>query len=672
VAENTRLLDVALRHDLELVTSLSPGRWLESDPANLRVGRDGKPYPRQDICASTPEFAPFFQRVGASVSKAHGTHPAFSMGLVNTEVRDASAPSFNAGDVERYRAFSGGEIPPEVASRSGVEWQKLKDFPADRVVPDDHPILKYYRWFWTVGDGWNGLHTALSDGLKAHARPGFRTFFDPAVRQPSISGSGGNVDVLSHWTYSYPDPQRIGLCADQLFAMAEASGRHQDVMKMTQVIWYRSQTAPMAAGGAAAAHPVAWEDHDPEAAYITISPMHLREALWTKLACPIRGIMYHGWQSLVETDSPGGYRYTNPHTQHELKRLVRDVVEPLGPALLKIPGEKSEVAFLESFTSQMFARRGGYGSNLGWSADVWLALQHAHVACDVMFEETLLKGGLEGRRFLVMPDCDVLTRPVVDAIADWQGRGGKIIADENLCPALKADVTLASFKREKKAEADKAKTLALASELGSRLQGLGVKRAADCDNPEIILHQRRAGEADYVFAINDHREFGTYVGQHGLVMENGLPSSGTLTLAGGQGRHVYDLVEGAEVAVGDKGSIPVSLGPCDGRVFLLAPRPIAGVTVQVAETAKVGGALTLSVAVVDPDGKPVPAVIPGRVEIRDANGRLAEGSGYHAFENGGLTLTLNLAPNEDPGAWQITVRELASRRSATASVEVGR
>ncbi|MCB1089032.1 MAG: LamG domain-containing protein, partial [Verrucomicrobiae bacterium] len=141
VAENTRLLDVALRHDLELVTSLSPGRWLESDPANHRVGRDGKPYPRQDICASTPEFAPFFQRVGASVSKAYGTHPAFSMGLVNTEVRDASAPSFNAGDVERYRAFSGGEIPPEVASRSGVEWQKLKDFPADRVVPDDHPIL---------------------------------------------------------------------------------------------------------------------------------------------------------------------------------------------------------------------------------------------------------------------------------------------------------------------------------------------------------------------------------------------------------------------------------------------------------------------------------------------------------------------------------------------------
>ncbi len=40
-------------------------------------------------------------------------------------------------------------------------------------------------------------------------------------------------------------------------------------------------------GGAKPATPVAWEDHDPGAAYITIAPMHLKEALWTKIARPI-------------------------------------------------------------------------------------------------------------------------------------------------------------------------------------------------------------------------------------------------------------------------------------------------------------------------------------------------------------------------------------------------
>lgn len=668
LARNRRHLDEALANGLEVVAGVSPMNVLESDPANLRLGRDGKPYERRDICASKPEFAPFFRNVGSAMTAAYGDHPAFAMALVDTEVRDASAPSFNDIDVANYRAFSGGDIPAGVVNRWGVDWKSLKDFPADRVVPADHPVLKYYRWFWTVGDGWNGLHSALHAGLKEKARPDFRTFFDPAVRQPSISGAGGDVDILSHWTYTYPDPLKIGLCADQLFAMAEAGGKKQEVMKMTQLIWYRSQTAPI---GTATAEPVPWIDHDPDAAYITIAPMHLRQALWSKLSRPVRGIMYHGWQSLVATDSPGAYRYTNPHTQHELKRLVDEIVEPLGPALLKIPDTRAEVAFLESFTSQMFARRGGYGSNLGWSADVWLALQHAHVRCDVIFEETLLRDGLDGRRFLAMTECDVLTEPVVKAVKAWQAAGGKLIADEFLCPALKADLVLASFKREKKADIDKARVLALAAELGPKLGTLGLGRAIDCDQPEIVLRARRAGEATYLFAINDRREFGTYVGRHGLVMENGLPSSGILTFIQNPPRHVYDLVAGVEVPVGDGHRLPIALGPCDGRLLMGLPRAIAGVTVAVPACAKPGTRVALDLSVDDSDGKPLPAVIPVRIEIRDANGRLAEGSGPHAVENGRLRLELDLAPNEDPGAWEITVRELASRKSAMAAMRVG-
>jgi hypothetical protein len=669
LARNRQYLDQALTNGLEVIAAVSPMNVLESDPANLRVGRDGKPYERKDLCASKPEFAPFFRNVGEAVTSAYGDHPAFSMALVDTEVRDSSAPSFNDIDVANYRKFSGGDIPAEVVNRWGVDWKSLKDFPVDRVIPEDHPLLKYYRWFWTVGDGWNGLHSAAHAGLKQNARPGFRTFFDPAVRQPSISGAGGDVDILSHWTYTYPDPLKIGLCADQLFAMAEAGGKQQEVMKMTQLIWYRSQTAPI---GAASDAPVPWIDHDPDAAYITIAPMHLRQALWSKLSRPVRGIMYHGWQSLVETESPGAYRYTNPHTQHELKRLVGEVVEPLGPALLKIPDSRAEVAFLESFTSQMFARRGGYGSNLGWSADVWLALQHVHVRCDVIYEETLLRDGLDGRRFLVMPECDVLTEPVVKAIRDWQAKGGKLIADELLCAGLKADLVLTSFKREKKADLDKAKVLALAADLGPALDKLGLTRDIGCDTPEIVLRSRHAGEATYLFAINDHREFGNYVGQHGLVMENGRPAAGTLTFLKNPPRHLYDLVAGVEVPVGNDHRVALTLGPCDGRLLMGLPRAIAGVTVTAPETAKPGTRVLLDLSVHDSEGKPLPAVIPLRIEIRDTNGRLAESSGYHAAENGRLSLTLDLAPNEDPGTWEITVRELASRKSAMAAMRVGK
>lgn len=671
VLKNRRMLDEALSKNLSIVASVLPGNLLEHKTEYQRLDRQGKPFARPSLNASLPELPQFFENVGRSVGKAYGDHPAFASVLVSTEVRDGSAPSFNPEDVENYRKFAGTDIPAEVTGRNGVEWSKLKDFPQDRVIADDHPILKYYRWFWTVGDGWNALHSALHKGVKSTS-PRVWTFFDPAVRQPSISGGGGSVDVLSHWTYTYPDPQRIGLCTDQLFAMSAANGRNQEVMKMTQIIWYRSQTAPV--GQKAPGDVVAWQDHDPDAAYITIAPMHLREALWTKLSRPITGIMYHGWQSLV--DIPGNtssYRFTHAGTAPMLKQLIHDVVEPLGPTLLQIPDERSEVAFLESFTSQMFARRGGYGNNMSWATDVWLALQHSHVQCDVMFEETLLKTGLGGRRFLVMPECDVLTRSVVDKIAAWQKKGGKIIADEFLCPGLKADIVLASRKRLKKAAEDKAAVLDLAKTLGPQLKTAGYSQRLASDNPEIILRARRAGDAAYVFAINDQREAGSYVGQHGLVLENGLPSSGSISLLG-ENANVYDLNRGAQVlpirTVDGTVNWKVELGPCDGRLFMVLPRPLMQLKLEAPETAKAGNQVTLSVEITDTTSRPVNAVVPVRVDVHDASGRSVEGTGCYGAKTGVLKVALDIASNEDPGMWQITVRELASRMEQTRYVRV--
>ncbi|WP_461784011.1 LamG domain-containing protein [Prosthecobacter sp.] len=665
IANNRAILDAALQNGLEVIASLSPSRVLESEVKNLRVDRAGKPYARQDIAASTPEFAPFFQSVGMSVAKAYGDHPAFTTALIDTEVRDSTQVSFNAVDVEAYKKFAGTDFPAEVTAKWGVDWTKLKDFPTDRMIEDEHPILKYLRWFWTVGDGWNGLHTALHKGVKSSGK--VWTFFDPAVRQPSISGAGGGVDVISHWTYSYPDPQKIGMCADQLFAMSAASGKNQRVMKMTQLIWYRSQTAPM--GNKAPGEVVAWEDHDPEAAYITIAPMHLKEALWTKISRPIQGIMYHGWQSLVPTESPGAYRFTHSNTAPVLKQLIHDVIEPLGPTLMAIPDERSEVAFLESFTSQMFARRGGYGSNMGWEADVWLALQHAHVQTDILFEETLLKNGLSGRKVLVMPFCDVLTKSIVARIADWQKKGGKIVADEFLCPALKADVVIQSFKREKKAAEDKAKVL----ELAKAFRALPQK--VSCDNPEIITRVRKFGDATYVFVVNDKREYGSYVGQHGLVMENGLPAKGVVSLKA-ESANVYELT-GMQFIVPKRGedgamSWPVELGPCDGKIFLVLPKPLLGIQLDVPENATLSNTAKISARITTTQEAPTKAVIPVRVDIRNANGSAAEGSGFYAAENGIIELSLNLAPNEDPGTWEIRVKELASGMEAVKWMRVGK
>lgn len=666
IAETNRMLDTALANDFGIAATLYAGYFLKKRPELARVDRNGKPYARHDCNAALPGLAEFSENVGASVAQTFGKHPAFVAALVNSEVRDDSEVSFSAFDREQYRKFASRDIPEEVITKSSVPWKTIKDFPADRVIADDHPLLQFYRWFWTVGDGWNGLHTALHHGLKSTGRDDIWTWYDPAIRVPSVAGSGGAVDVLSQWTYTEPSPLRVGYFADEVFAMAAASPHPPRVMKMTQLFWYRSTSAPKSTGSKYIASP--FDDHDPDAAYISIAPMHLRGSFWSKLSRPVSGLMYHGWSSLVPTDGTHAYKYTQPDLQTEFRRLHRDVLEPLGPTLLQVPDRRSDVAYLNSFTSQMFARRGSYGYS---HDEAYLTLLHAQLQPEVIFEETLLKRGLDGFKVLVLVDCDVLTKSVAARILEFQKRGGILIGDPNLAPATKPDIVLQRFTRTKKTAEDKATILANAATLRSALD-TRYQRFAECSNPEIVTRARASGASDYVFVVNDHREFGTYVGQHGLVMENGLPSDGHLSVHRNAG-HVYDLLISRKVSTivrGESLSWLVKLGPCDGGVFLVAPRPIEQLNIAAPEATQPGETFEVAVTVEDLSGEPVSAVIPLRVDITDPAGRLAEWSGFYGAANGLLKLKLDIADNDATGLWQIRVRELASGLSVSHYVRV--
>ncbi|HCU36861.1 MAG TPA: hypothetical protein DGT21_15860 [Armatimonadetes bacterium] len=679
------MLDEALVNGVGVIAGLSPGRWAASKEEVRQTLRDGTKY--DEVDGLYPKAQDFCYNVGVSTAQTYGDFPAFDGALIHTEVRGHSRPSFGDIDRQAFREFSGLEIPDEVETGNGVRYADLKDFPPDRIIPDDHPILVYYKWFWERGDGWNALHTALDRGLKTNVHEGFWTFHDPAARVASRWGNGGSVDYLSHWTYSYPDPIRIGLCTDELFAMAEGSEYSQQVMKMTQVIWYRNQTAPMpgeeaqitdaffddqytATGGAGRVeegkYRARWEKEIPDAAFPTIAPMQLREAFWSKMARPIQGIMYHGWQSLVQTDSTSGYRYTNPDTKEELKRLVETVLEPLGPALMQVPDRPADVAFLESFASQMFNRRGTYGWNGGWAGDAYLILHYAQLQPKVIYDETIERDGLDQYKVLVMADCDVLTESIAAAVERFQARGGIIIGDENLAPAIKPDILLQTHARPKEADAarrlNQEKAAALRKELDAHYA-----RYRESSNPDVITRCRTFGSTDYVFTINDLREYGKYVGHHGLVMENGLPSDAAISVHRGGG-HVYDLVNHQEVpAEAAEGRLAwnVHLGPCEGRVFMVTDNAIDSVDVTCPQEVKRGESVEVNVGVTDDTGKLLDAVAPVRVEIIDPEGRPAEFSGYYGAEGGRLSITLQMAANDYAGLWTIRATELASAKTAT-------
>ncbi|MCK5804083.1 MAG: hypothetical protein KAI66_14705 [Lentisphaeria bacterium] len=664
-------LDKHMAEGLGVVAYVAPGRALMKMDEFKRIGRDGKPRTKADVCGQLPRAEKFCYLAGQSVAQAFGDYPALDAALIHTEVRGHTNVCFHKEDHEAYKRYAGVDIPLTVEWKKYKHYTAIPGFPADRIIPDDDPILKYYRWFWKEGDGWNNLHTQVHKGLKSTGRDDLWTFYDPAVRVPCIWGSGGEVDYLSQWTYSYPDPIKVGQATDELFAMA-AGRPGQQVMKMTQIIWYRQLTAPKPQLPKDEKKRVGWERDIPDAAFVTISPDHLEIALWSELARPVKGIMYHGWGSLVDMGAAHHYRYTNPITRKRLAALTRAVVRPLGPMLLQVPDPPvSEVAILGSGTSQIFATSGTRGWSNTWEADMHLILQWAQLQPRILFEEAVERDGLDGVRVLVMPGCVVLTRSVARKIVEFQRAGGIVVADERLAPALIPDILVPSHTRTKNAREDKAALQTLAAALREELDTV-YTRHVESDNPDVVVRRRQFGEAEYLFAINDKRTYGTYVGQYGLVMEKGLPNAATLTVRRRQGA-VYDLLAHRPVEVTRSESdmrFKVQFDPGEGRVYLITPKEIANVVVDAPDHARRGSSMNVAVRVVDGGGLPLAAVVPVRIEVLDARGQPAERSGYYGAKNGSVSLMLDLAANDEPGTWILRATDLASGKKSEHTFHV--
>ncbi|HRX82485.1 MAG TPA: hypothetical protein P5307_25640, partial [Pirellulaceae bacterium] len=115
--------------------------------------------------------------------------------------------------------------------------------------------------------------------------------------------------------------------------------------------------------------------------------------------------------------------------------------------------------------------------------------------------------------------------------------------------------------------------------------------------------------------------------------------------------------------------LPLDLGPCEGRVFMVTDRPIRDVIVNVPETAALGQQITVEIAVTDGES-PIDAVVPVEVRIADPEGVEAEMTGYYGAAGGRLTIPFDFAPNDRTGVWEIRAKELASGREAAGYVRL--
>ncbi|MCQ2394793.1 MAG: hypothetical protein MJ249_10940 [Kiritimatiellae bacterium] len=689
-----RKLDSSLAVGVSLAKSagvvLPDGAEPEQFYRRTRTGLAGfKANSKPQFEVGQPVLLKLAKDLAATNAAAFGAHPAFGGVLPCSELRDHTFPSFNTEHL-RYKAETGRDVPPEVnGTRFDLKAATVR-FPKG-VVPVDDPILAYYRWFWRDGDGWPRYTGAVAAGYReGGVHKDFFSFWDPSVRCPPCWGSGGAVDYLNQWIYAVPEPMNVAGPLEEMFAMA-AGRPGQQVMMMTQLICYRAQIAP----SNVVVKPVPqWVTKRPRAGFPSIPPDSLQEATWSMIAKPVKGIMYHGWGTIFETGSETGYCFTNPETTERLRELLTGVVARLGPMLLDLGRAESPVAILESATTCFM----GGPASWGWSAPAVTFLQRARLDPRVVYEETILRDGLEGVKVLYAPQCRFLTPDVIAKIQAFQQKGGILVGDAETLAALTPNLRapLVSFRPPPASDQTEDIEAMEAAKSGDGKRRAGTVRmkrtmlsqaddlraalaphyrpATDSSSGEIVTYNRRWQDVDYVFAINDKRTFGDYVGPWGMTMEKGLPFAGEVTHADPARRvkAVYELSRGGEVAftrsTDGTVKVPVSYETNDGRLFLFSPQKIASLAVNAPKTVACGAAFEVELRVLDEAGKPVAALLPVDVRVTTAEGRALDGVGYASAPGGVCRLRVQTNIDDAPGAYRLVCRELASGCTQTVTV----
>ncbi len=666
----------------------------EKSPLNdrfMRRSRKGefkvRPWGGRTPEIGQPELIEHAKKLATASAEDFGDHPAFGGVLPVSERRDTTFPSFNTEHL-RYKAETGFDVPDEVLYKVWSWGACKKRFP-DGIVDEDDPVIRFYKWFWNHGDGWPGYATAIADTyretMKKYNRPDFFSFWDPAVRTPYVWGSGGNVDYLNQWVYAIPEPMNIAGPTEEMFAMVK--GRPgQQVMMMTQLICYRKEIAPT---NFVPRNAPEWLSRVPKANFPTIPPDVLTEAVWTMLSKPVKGVMFHGWGTISPTLVDGYRSYTCPGTRVRIGELMKGPVRELGPMLLKLGREPSEVVVHDSGITSIVDGPAQWG----WRNVNALRVMNARLDPRIVFDEEIVRDGLGNAKVLYLWGAWFMTKPVLDKIRDFQSRGGIVVGEEDTLKAITPDIKLPLAKfsapkmdttewndaggnatSQKATMAARNSRLEIAERLRMELAAKGYESKTGSSSPEIVTFNRQWEGVPYLFAINDRREFGSYVGQWGLAMEKGLPNAGTIHLRDPEGKvaAVYELSRGGEAQgvrrEGDRLVVPVAYTSNDARFFAFLPEKIKSVSLDAAVSAGPGGTVDAVFSVLGESGKPVHALLPVEIRVYDNEMREIDGAGWTAAEDGVARISLPLNLDDPPGSYTVIARDRASGFEASCTV----
>lgn len=611
-------------------------------------------------------------------------YPQVQLAFFNTEVIDELGVrnGNKAGDrmIREELGFPESEVddPPKYARL--------------HVVADDARKLVYNKYIFKRGNGLVKANARAAAVIHSY-RPDILTINDPYRSYALLDGFTG-IDVVGTWTYLNPDP-KLMFNVENLRAACRDGGKIP--LSTVTLLNYPGQLAPT--------------DR-----WMMMGPGRLAVGTWINLSRAPRLLCYYfgsqldpfaaadGNSRTAEADEQVREFERPKETHQKLRELSDKVFKPYGPLIKQLAVSPRKVAVLTSQTARLYGRSKpllGYYP-VAQPLHFYTVLAMAQIPADVVLEETIQRWGLDGYDALVLPKCDVLPQSVYDAILAFQKRGGLVIADQNLGPdvpnsirfdfdfSYRDGVTATAIANNQTqaggddhvdpqtAEQKKVKGVtalddqrimeSYARRLRERLKDRIVRRV-DCEEPTALLNLTEADGVNYLFVVNDRREYGPRLGKFKAVLEKIAPQQVEVKLLDSKlsDAVAYDLLARRPLE-NSNGSIKVDLDDLGGTIIALYPRKIVAMELNVPKTAVRNTPYCIGVDLRDDQGGALPGIQPLRVALIDPNGVVADASDYYVARKGALRILITPALNDALGRWTVKVEDLTAGMSAQSSL----
>ncbi len=641
---------------------------------------------------------------GRKVAESIRLAPTFKAIVLNSEHHAGGAgnwASFSPSELQRARSFGldleKWRLDGKKANESFWKFMPMgylgttvapELVPESRAIPADNPLYAYLLDHHAA-DG--GTEVTIND-LLAEAilkvRPDLLMMQDPVMRRPALR-SYEKIPVAQDWF----DYTALSVLVNGVEGLGAVKRGYPEMTTsaMPQFLFKEGMAAPFAG--------MPPRDMFREACWIVASrPMRVI-SFWNVGNAFIKGDQLNpeeirallGNEGYAPTATAMKEKKANPfcfdpRLKDEFRSLSDNLWVPFGALLPNWENAPRKLAVVRSFASDLFG-------NVRWpnSGMLGTAVADSGIPFDLLLDQDLEK--LSGNYdVIVLPNCSALPEKAVANLNGFIRRGGTVVADDKLkVKGLQGAVILqspdkrdeAAFRekeqeilRQANGKTDTPAYIEAMEELRkeaarqnqipglSELLGKRLKMTFSTSDTNLFWNHLRAGDAHYLFVVNDLRIPGDLYGRFGKIREQGVAQKVSFKVHDPKLRYAFHLNANTPIPV-KNGQLSLELPPSGGNIILFMEKQPGKFAVSVEKEVRRGSRISVKLALENGSG-----LIPVNLELFLPDGTRSSLSRWNVLKNGSLDWEFTVPLNAPNGNWRIRAAESATGQVKTLSFRV--